>query len=215
MTEQMSAGLNEHEAHSVLDSLNAIVWRGDPETYCFTYVSAAAERLLGYPVDNWIGDPQFWADHMHPEDRDWALNYCVDNTTALRDHDFEYRMIATDGRDVWLKDVVHLLVEDGKAKESVGLMLDITRQKEADEYRQHYERAQENQRRALELNDEIVQGLATAKYALDLNLAPKAEQALDETLMKARQIVGELLDRDGNKEGVPTDFLRRNGSPES
>src|SRR3712207_1929971 len=91
-------GLSESEANQLLDSLKAIVWRGNPDTYCFTYVSKAAEDMLGYPIQDWLGDPTFWSEHMHPEDRGWAIDYCVTNTNALTDHEFEYRMIAADGR---------------------------------------------------------------------------------------------------------------------
>ena len=200
-------GLTDLEAHQLLDSLKAIVWRGDPATYCFTYVSAAAEEILGYPVDKWLGDPTFWGDHMHPDDRDWALDYCVTNTAALNDHEFEYRMIAADGREVWLKDIVHLVVEDGTPVESVGLMVDITDKKRAEAAERQLEAARLSQRQALELNDAIVQGLAVAKYALELELDDRAEEALAETLRKARGIVSGLLD-EAAAEGVePAEFL--------
>lgn len=204
-----SHGLTDEEAHQLLDSLKAIVWRGDPDSYCFTYVSPAAEAILGYPTENWLGDPTFWANHMHPEDRDWALDYCVRNTNALTDHEFEYRMIAADGREVWLKDIVHLVVENGKPVESVGLMVDITDKKRAEEAERQLDAARSNQRRALELNDAIVQGLAVAKYALELKLDDRAEEAVGETLRKARSIVSELLDEAGAEGVEPAEFLRR------
>lgn len=206
-TDMHAPGLSEGEAHHLLDSLKAIVWRGDPASYCFTYVSPAAEDILGYPVERWLDDPKFWAAHMHPEDRDWALDYCVTNTNALRDHEFEYRMIAADGREVWLKDIVHLIVKDGVPVESIGLMVDITDKKRADAAEHQLEAANSSRRQALELNDAIVQGLAVAKYALELQLDDRAEEVVGETLQKARQIVSGLLD-DAAAQGIaPAAFL--------
>jgi PAS domain S-box-containing protein len=196
--ESLRGGLTHEEALHLLDSLKAIVWRGDPDTYCFTYVSREAESLLGYPIDNWIGDPKFWADHMHPEDRAWALDFCVHHTQALTDHEFEYRMIAADGRTVWLKDIVHLVVEDGTPKESVGLMIDITDKKRAEAYERQLETNQRQRDQALELNDAVVQGLATAKMALEMEMPEKVQEALAQTLQRAREIVSHLLENREN-----------------
>ena len=203
-----ASGLSEHEAAQLLDSLKAIVWRGDPDTYCFTYVSQAAEEILGYPVADWLGDPNFWAERIHPEDRDWTLDYCITNTQNLQDHEFYYRMIAADGRAVWLKDVVHLVIEDGRPVESVGVMVDISDSKRAEAAELELERARADQHHAFRLNDAIVQGLAVAKYALDLELGGKAGEAVAETLTKARAIVSDLLEN-ARAQGLDvSDFVR-------
>lgn len=111
---------------------DAIVWEGDPATFRFTFVSGAAETLLGYPASRWVEEPAFWVDHMHPDDRAWAVDYCAKHTEAGVNHEFEYRMIAADGRTVWLRDNVYLSEKDGK-KVSRGLMVDITARKQAEE----------------------------------------------------------------------------------
>jgi hypothetical protein len=51
-----------------------------------------------------------------------------------------------------------------------------------------------HERLALELNDEIVQGLAVAKYALSLGRTQEGEQAVSETLARARALVTSQLD---------------------
>src|SRR5258708_14721255 len=48
-------------------SIPAIVWRGDPATFRFTSVSAAAQAILGYPPTIWLAEPNFWVNHIHPE----------------------------------------------------------------------------------------------------------------------------------------------------
>ena len=202
-----STGLSQVEAIRLLDALKVIVWRGDPDSYCFTYVSQAAEDILGYPLEDWLDDPKFWAEHIHPEDRQWTLDYCVSNTSALQDHEFEYRMIAADGREVWLKDVVHLVVEGGRPVESVGVMVDITDKKQADHAMRELERARADQAHALQLNDEIVQGLAVASFALDMKHGDTAQVAINETLEKAQEIVSGLLASAGEQR--LTDLLRK------
>ena len=51
----------------------------------------------------------------------------------------------------------------------------------------------EARRHALQIHDRVVQGLATAKLALDLHDEPRARDAIDSALEAARQMVSELL----------------------
>ncbi len=117
---------------SLVESTSAILWEGDPETLHFTFVSGEAENLLGYPAERWTGEPDFWVEHIHPEDRDWAPAYCRRATEEQRRHSFDYRMIAADGRTVWLRDIVSVVVEEGRPRKLVGAMIDITETKEAE-----------------------------------------------------------------------------------
>lgn len=116
----------------LVESTSAILWEADPETFHFTFVSGEAENLLGYPAERWTGEPDFWVEHIHPEDREWAPAYCRRATAEQRRHQFDYRMLAADGRTVWLRDVITVLVEDGRPHKLVGAMIDITETKEAE-----------------------------------------------------------------------------------
>ncbi|HEX5804137.1 MAG TPA: PAS domain S-box protein [Azospira sp.] len=114
----------------LVDSTSGIVWEGDARTFVFTFVSQEAERLLGYPVEDWYR-PGFWVEHLHPDDRDWAVDYCAACTGRLENHDFEYRFVARDGRTVWLRDIVKVVEEDGVPRWLRGVMVDITASKRA------------------------------------------------------------------------------------
>jgi PAS domain S-box-containing protein len=113
--------------------LDAIVWEADPDTFRFTFVNERAEELLGHPIDRW-GEPGFWASILHPDDRQMAVDFCTQATAAGRDHDFEYRAVAADGRTVWLRDLVRVETDETDTPRQLrGLMVDITRQKEAEQ----------------------------------------------------------------------------------
>ncbi|MBD1892894.1 PAS domain S-box protein [Coleofasciculus sp. FACHB-SPT9] len=107
----------------------------DAVTWKFTFVSDRAQDILGYPISQWLNEPTFWQDCLlHPEDRDWCVNFCVSATNQAKDHEFQYRAIASDGRLVWLKDVVRVVCdEQGCPKLLRGVMVDITKEKEAEE----------------------------------------------------------------------------------
>lgn len=118
---------------ALVNTIDGIVWEADAATFQFSFVSQQAERLLGYPADRWVSDPSFWADHIHPEDRNWAVEYCATSTKKKKAHEFEYRMIAADGRIVWLRDLVSVIVKDDRPVQLRGIMVDITAQKAAAE----------------------------------------------------------------------------------
>jgi formate hydrogenlyase transcriptional activator len=117
----------------LIDFARAIVWRADAQTFQFTFVSIYAETLLGYPLRSWTDDPEFWKEHIHPEDRERTVAQCVNATRENKEHELEYRMIAADGRTVWLSDIVRVVVKNGRPAELVGVMVDITEKKDAEE----------------------------------------------------------------------------------
>ncbi len=112
----------------LVDSTDGIVWEADAKTFCFNTISSNAQRLLGYPAEDWL-TPGFWASHIHPDDAEATVQYCASCTGRLEDHDFEYRFIAQDGRFVWLRDIVKVIAENGEPRWLRGLMIDITEKK--------------------------------------------------------------------------------------
>src|SRR2546428_1951084 len=62
--------------HDLVQGLDAILWEANPKTARFTFVSRHAEKLLGYPVERWMSEPQFWLSLLHPEDRERAVALC-------------------------------------------------------------------------------------------------------------------------------------------
>ena len=117
----------------LVEGLDAIVWECDPETLQYEFVSYEAERLLGYPVQDWLRSPDFWKTHLHPDDAERAVEHSRSLSKAGHDHELEYRMIASDGRSVWLHDVAKVEIdEDGQPVRLRGVMVDVTERKQAE-----------------------------------------------------------------------------------
>jgi PAS domain S-box-containing protein len=113
---------------ALVEQLPAIVWVAtlDGRT---TYVSPQVERILGTPVETWIA----WPRHIHPEDRDRVLAIMAD--CRRRDTKFrcEYRMLAADGRVVWVLDEAEVIRDaGGRPLAMQGVALDITERKQAE-----------------------------------------------------------------------------------
>jgi len=122
---------SKQQYSDLINSVEGIVWEADVASFRFTFVSKQAEAILGFPVERWY-EENFWAEHMHPDDRDWAVNFCIASTRDGAPHSFEYRMIAADGRTVWLRDIVTVVMENGTPTTLRGIMVDVTEQRRKD-----------------------------------------------------------------------------------
>jgi PAS domain S-box-containing protein len=157
----MTAEAAKRRYRDLVNSLDAIVWESDAGTFAFSFVSRRAEDILGYPVETWLRDPGFWADHIHPDDRAWAVGYCQTHTAAGLDHTFEYRALAADGRAIWLRDVVRVACDEaGTPRTLYGVMVDITEQKRIEADREQLlaraEHARQQAESASRLKDEFL-----------------------------------------------------------
>lgn len=128
----LAARSDEIDYRKLLESVHAIVWRADARTFQTTFASKEAEDILGYRLESWRSVPGFWLDHVHPDDRERVIQLTSAAIAEHRRHDFEYRMIAADGRIVWLRNIVNVVVERGKPKELIGISVDITERKRAE-----------------------------------------------------------------------------------
>ncbi|MGY2436886.1 PAS domain-containing protein, partial [Escherichia coli] len=100
--EALEQELRNREQHfrDMVESLSAITWETESSGLTYTYVSPHAEKLLGYPLHEWL-EPGFWQRTLHPEDAEHAIHFCLSESQAGRNHSFDYRMLAADGRIVW------------------------------------------------------------------------------------------------------------------
>jgi PAS domain S-box-containing protein len=68
-----------------------------------TYISPQIEAMLGYPISQWL-QPGFFASVVHPEDRERVVSEVERSHTTSETFRQEYRLVAADGRIVWVLD---------------------------------------------------------------------------------------------------------------
>ena len=156
--------------------------------------SPSFERIFGYTQDE-IKDVGGIAAMTHPDDLPLDLELFGELVQGHRDH---YQLVKRyhhkNGSLLWGRLTVLLLRDAGnEPRFVVAMMQDITESRRAEELEQRMRTASMRRNQALELNDNIVQGLAVAKMALEGGFDEKAKETLATTLEKARAIVSELL----------------------
>jgi PAS domain S-box-containing protein len=123
----------EERFREVVEGTDAIVWEADTATGSVTFVSAGAEKILGYTTDQWLRTPDFWADHIHLADREEALACEREVIEKGKPRSVEYRMRKADGRDRWFRVAMHAVATaEGKVERLRGIMVDISVVKRAE-----------------------------------------------------------------------------------
>jgi PAS domain S-box-containing protein len=131
---QAARRASEERFRDLVQGLDAIVWEADAATLKFSFVSQRAETILGFPVTEWLGTPDFFVSRIHPDDRTRVMRVCRNAIAEGADHEFEYRAQSADGREVWLRDIVHVVPSlVGRPPQLRGLTVDLTERKRAEE----------------------------------------------------------------------------------
>jgi PAS domain S-box-containing protein len=124
---------SQQKIETLVNSIEGVVWEADPQTLRFTFVSQHAERLLGYPPEQWLEDPNFWRAHLHPEDREKTLDITRMAVALKKPYCLEYRMVAADNAVLWMRNYTTVVLEDGLPALVRGVLLDITKERKAAE----------------------------------------------------------------------------------
>jgi diguanylate cyclase (GGDEF)-like protein/PAS domain S-box-containing protein len=117
----------------LMGGIDAIVWQQLTQHPSTLYVNEEAQHLLGYPSEAWR-EPRMWSRTVHPDDRMDARRIYRDALRRGISTVLEYRMIAADGRVVWVQDHVRVETDDmGRTTGVRGVMLDISATRMAQE----------------------------------------------------------------------------------
>lgn len=116
---------NQEEFRLLVETTNVVPWEADIKTGRFFYVGPQAVPFLGFPLDEWMQEG-FWANRLHPEDREWVTITRAEAMEKGKSFECEYRMLRADGRTVWVRDMLSV-IPSGEAGMIVGgFMLDVT-----------------------------------------------------------------------------------------
>ena len=105
------AALKESEVkfRSLVESSQTVPFSFDLIIGRYTYIGSQVEKWLGYPAASWT-DLDSWSKRIYSEDQERVVATRVSDTSAGQDHVLEYRMMTADGRTVWVREFISVLL---------------------------------------------------------------------------------------------------------
>ncbi|MDQ3638983.1 MAG: PAS domain S-box protein, partial [Actinomycetota bacterium] len=122
----------EERYRTLVEKVSAIIYiqtprEGESAAYDTTYISPTVEEVLGYPPQSFTGAPGFWDRLIHPEDLGAVREEDERTDETGEPFSMEYRVIANDGRTVWIRDEATLVRDDGgEPLYWLGVQTDVT-----------------------------------------------------------------------------------------
>src|ERR1700675_2878314 len=176
------------------ETLRAILWRANPETLEFTYISKEAENVFGYWIERWYKETNFWKNHTEPDDWELVTANCAGAARDGIPRQFECKMLTAHGEPRLFRILVRKTVLPGNLEQLNGVMTDITDERRVEESARHLSsqllRLQDQERKKMsrELHDSLGQYLTGLK--INLGILDSANGKLDENL---RKVVAECM----------------------
>ena len=146
-TEVHLAGTSE-AVRSVVDDIPGVVYRRSCELNgTVEFVSDQIEDLVGYPASDFVADSvRSYDSIIHPEDLPYVTADLNDALERGSSYSLEYRVLHVSGDTRWVAEHGRpVLGPDGQRHKTVGVIMDITRQKAAEKSREIIERQLRNE----------------------------------------------------------------------
>lgn len=115
----------------LIDNTPAIIYTSVPTgDFKMTFVSGNAFHVLGFKPEEMVADPNFWFDHIHPDDVPQIFS-SIAMLFSEGKQTYEYRFKSSTGEYVWMHDMLKLIRDEaGNPLEVVGSLTDITKRKQ-------------------------------------------------------------------------------------
>ncbi|MBW8041649.1 MAG: PAS domain S-box protein [Planctomycetes bacterium] len=123
---------SEAKYRTLVEQIPSVTYIASADGFSSTlFISPQIEEILGFETTQWLQQPDFWVNQIHPDDRHRVLTELKASCTNNEKFESEYRMTAKDGRIVWIHDKAAIVEDDsGKPLFLQGIMSDITARKQ-------------------------------------------------------------------------------------
>lgn len=180
----------------VLDAAGDGIWVLDSKGRT-TLLNPAAQQMTGYSPQEVLGEVSHGLVHHSYVD---GSPYPIESCPVYRSV-FHGEQCHVDNEVFWRKDGTSFPVSyrstpifDGDEQiGAVQVFQDLTEQRKIETARRREEEAEVSQQQALQLNDDILQGLTITKLAFELGDTDRALHSLDRTISSMKVIINGLL----------------------
>ncbi|MEO8253747.1 MAG: ATP-binding protein, partial [Flavobacterium sp.] len=102
------------------------------ENYSKIYLNDEIEKLTGYPKEDFLEQKIIFKNLIHPDDLEKTLAKSTLKLSKLEPFHLTYRIINKNEETVWVDEFVDTVVKNGEIKYIEGIMLDISKRKDAE-----------------------------------------------------------------------------------
>ncbi|WP_370677751.1 response regulator [Pleomorphomonas sp. PLEO] len=169
------------------------------------YRSPQTERLFGLPPGGFGQGDDVWLPHVHPEDRQAAAEAVRRAIEAKRtDYSVTYRVLLPDGDIRWISSVGQIiLTSEGRLARDIGVNVDLTEQKRAEQAIAAAKEVAEDAARAKatflanmshEIRTPMNAVIGMTRLALKTELSPRQHGYLTKIFSAAENLLGIVND---------------------
>jgi PAS domain S-box-containing protein len=178
---------SEARYRALVERVPAVVYEMGPDDERRTlFVSPHVEQVLGYTRGEWLDQPDIWIELLHPDDREVVLAQHDRHSETGEPWDLEYRLIASDGRVVWVHDRAILMRgRDRGGAAWHGVMIDMTAEHDAREMLELHK--EDLERRVAERTNELQD--ANELMALEIGERRRMENEVRQVEERYRSLV--------------------------
>lgn len=187
----------------------------DPEG-TITTVNGQACALLGYAREELVGEKveRLLSESLRDQHVDHRVRFAASPTSRPMAEGQDLYARHRDGHEIPVDIGLAPMRTTDDGPVVAAFVRDATVRRRAMDARQRLRDAEIARRHALEVNDNVLQGLTTAIWQLDVEDTAGAVRTLDQTLEASRQMVADLLDS-GSPGVGPGDLVRAEPAPAS
>jgi PAS domain S-box-containing protein len=167
------------------------------------FVSNQSEVMLGYPARLWMEDVRFRNKILHPADRVTTIEAGRHGIAEGKAYQLEFRVVAADGRVVWLRESVAVETKSDRPALLRGIAIDITEQKLSAEKLQQIQRQLVEASRVAgmaEIATGVLHNVGNVLNCVNISsgvIADLLRKSKTDRLAKASKLVNEHKDRLG------------------
>ncbi len=185
-------------------------WEWNLRTSAITW-SPELEILHGFPVGGFDGRYESWRDTVHPDDREFVQAEVSAAIRETRQYDVEYRSVRPDGSIYWTAARGRLqLDENGQPERLIGICMDISARRLAEEALRNSEKLAATGRLAATMAHEINNPL---EGVTNLVFLARSDASLTAPTREYLRLAEEELQRIGHIANRALVFYRDSASP--
>lgn len=189
-------------------------WAWDMEADRITWTDELY-RIFGVDPETWPATYESYRERLHPDDRADVETTIQEAIREARTYTMQHRVVRPDGAVRVVSSLGDVVTDrSGEPVRLAGTAQDITERIEAEQEAVRLREAYARQQQGLELNDNVMQGLAVARLAIMEGDVDQALASLDRTMEAAREIIRSLLEAraDGGSDLRPGELVRSRGA---